>query len=98
MASHTIVDFLTDLYESEQRDELCFLIAQQLDKSPLAERVTEEFSYVLKSLFKTIQFNQSTTHFEPGFLKRVVAYLFTRTGLTASVLPGWDNLSSRCTP
>ena len=73
MASHTIVDFLTDLYESEQRDELCFLIAQQLDKSPLAERVTEEFSYVLKSLFKTIQFNQSTTHFEPGFLKRVVA-------------------------
>lgn len=25
-------------------------------------------------------------------------YLFTRTGLTASVLPGWDNLSSRCTP
>lgn len=26
------------------------------------------------------------------------AYLFTRTGLTASVLPGWDNLSSRCTP
>ena len=73
MASHTIVDFLTDLYESEQRDELCFLIEQQLDKSPLAERVTEEFSYVLKSLFKTIQFNQSTTHFEPGFLKRVVA-------------------------
>ena len=28
----------------------------------------------------------------------VPAYLFTRTGLTASVLPGWDNLSSRCTP
>ncbi|MEA9439048.1 hypothetical protein VCX44_25560 [Aeromonas caviae] len=28
----------------------------------------------------------------------VTAYLFTRTGLTASVLPGWDNLSSRCTP
>ena len=27
-----------------------------------------------------------------------VWYLFTRTGLTASVLPGWDNLSSRCTP
>ncbi|MGS4300896.1 fimbria/pilus outer membrane usher protein [Serratia marcescens] len=26
------------------------------------------------------------------------SYLFTRTGLTASVLPGWDNLSSRCTP
>ncbi|MGU5651155.1 hypothetical protein ACV1DG_22340, partial [Aeromonas hydrophila] len=25
------------------------------------------------------------------------SYLFTRTGLTASVLPGWDNLSSRCT-
>jgi hypothetical protein len=34
-------------------------------------------------------------------LQRDVAeqmYLFTRTGLTASVLPGWDNLSSRCTP
>ena len=28
----------------------------------------------------------------------VQRYLFTRTGLTASVLPGWDNLSSRCTP
>ena len=28
----------------------------------------------------------------------VMMYLFTRTGLTASVLPGWDNLSSRCTP
>ncbi|BDN89108.1 hypothetical protein KAM471c_29230 [Aeromonas caviae] len=28
----------------------------------------------------------------------IYAYLFTRTGLTASVLPGWDNLSSRCTP
>lgn len=28
----------------------------------------------------------------------VAVYLFTRTGLTASVLPGWDNLSSRCTP
>ena len=28
----------------------------------------------------------------------VKEYLFTRTGLTASVLPGWDNLSSRCTP
>ncbi|BDN87596.1 hypothetical protein KAM471c_14110 [Aeromonas caviae] len=28
----------------------------------------------------------------------VELYLFTRTGLTASVLPGWDNLSSRCTP
>lgn len=28
----------------------------------------------------------------------VFGYLFTRTGLTASVLPGWDNLSSRCTP
>ena len=28
----------------------------------------------------------------------VRGYLFTRTGLTASVLPGWDNLSSRCTP
>ncbi|MGU5725452.1 hypothetical protein ACV1C1_12630, partial [Aeromonas caviae] len=28
----------------------------------------------------------------------VLLYLFTRTGLTASVLPGWDNLSSRCTP
>lgn len=27
-----------------------------------------------------------------------LVYLFTRTGLTASVLPGWDNLSSRCTP
>lgn len=29
---------------------------------------------------------------------RGAQYLFTRTGLTASVLPGWDNLSSRCTP
>ena len=28
----------------------------------------------------------------------IYGYLFTRTGLTASVLPGWDNLSSRCTP
>ncbi|MFM5792167.1 hypothetical protein ACET6V_15340 [Aeromonas caviae] len=28
----------------------------------------------------------------------LLMYLFTRTGLTASVLPGWDNLSSRCTP
>ena len=28
----------------------------------------------------------------------LLGYLFTRTGLTASVLPGWDNLSSRCTP
>lgn len=28
----------------------------------------------------------------------ILLYLFTRTGLTASVLPGWDNLSSRCTP
>lgn len=32
----------------------------------------------------------------PGF--GFALYLFTRTGLTASVLPGWDNLSSRCTP
>lgn len=31
-------------------------------------------------------------------LKETLKYLFTRTGLTASVLPGWDNLSSRCTP
>ena len=30
--------------------------------------------------------------------KVLILYLFTRTGLTASVLPGWDNLSSRCTP
>ena len=30
--------------------------------------------------------------------KVTTTYLFTRTGLTASVLPGWDNLSSRCTP
>lgn len=42
-----------------------------------------------------------------GIINRITAkdvanarcvYLFTRTGLTASVLPGWDNLSSRCTP
>lgn len=32
------------------------------------------------------------------FNKALAWYLFTRTGLTASVLPGWDNLSSRCTP
>lgn len=32
------------------------------------------------------------------YIKPDVEYLFTRTGLTASVLPGWDNLSSRCTP
>lgn len=31
-------------------------------------------------------------------LSALLLYLFTRTGLTASVLPGWDNLSSRCTP
>ncbi len=31
-------------------------------------------------------------------LEVIWEYLFTRTGLTASVLPGWDNLSSRCTP
>ncbi|BDS28381.1 glycosyltransferase [Aeromonas caviae] len=43
-------------------------------------------------------------HEDKGFRKNkilnkaVQAYLFTRTGLTASVLPGWDNLSSRCTP
>lgn len=30
--------------------------------------------------------------------RALAVYLFTRTGLTASVLPGWDNLSSRCTP
>lgn len=33
-----------------------------------------------------------------GQLEVTQGYLFTRTGLTASVLPGWDNLSSRCTP
>ncbi|GJA34756.1 hypothetical protein KAM342_44460 [Aeromonas caviae] len=33
-----------------------------------------------------------------AILKQAESYLFTRTGLTASVLPGWDNLSSRCTP
>ena len=35
---------------------------------------------------------------EPPAVTAPLEYLFTRTGLTASVLPGWDNLSSRCTP
>ncbi|MCR3895489.1 VPA1267 family protein, partial [Aeromonas caviae] len=33
----------------------------------------------------------------PLTAQAIARYLFTRTGLTASVLPGWDNLSSRCT-
>ncbi|WP_223953459.1 hypothetical protein, partial [Aeromonas caviae] len=37
-------------------------------------------------------------HSDTLTMAELLAYLFTRTGLTASVLPGWDNLSSRCTP
>ncbi|MGU5726913.1 hypothetical protein ACV1C1_20355, partial [Aeromonas caviae] len=42
--------------------------------------------------------NWRYTYQLPDVFKQQLGYLFTRTGLTASVLPGWDNLSSRCTP
>ena len=52
------------------------------------------FLYAFTSESKSYQFPP------PGITLKwfEVTYLFTRTGLTASVLPGWDNLSSRCTP
>ena len=55
--------------------------------------LTIYFSYITQNKYG-IAFDQYTS----GISMLLFWYLFTRTGLTASVLPGWDNLSSRCTP
>ena len=56
----------------------------------------------VEDLAKHVLFNDWKLSFDsahiPDSRAALWKYLFTRTGLTASVLPGWDNLSSRCTP
>ncbi|MBL0551333.1 hypothetical protein JD551_20565 [Aeromonas caviae] len=56
---------------------------ESIDRYAATLRKQNSVNKIVESGMKTIKLN---------------VYLFTRTGLTASVLPGWDNLSSRCTP
>ncbi|HHQ4588657.1 TPA: hypothetical protein ACSP19_002046 [Aeromonas veronii] len=73
MAGVTVSDYLNLLREPEHYEELCQSICTQLSKSDVSEYVTDEFFYVLKCAFKQEHFNQSTTHFESSYLKRVVS-------------------------
>lgn len=75
----------------DPKDEL----ARQAKEREQEKREREQqgtIEQLFKSYTEQMKKDGKRTH------EAVLVYLFTRTGLTASVLPGWDNLSSRCTP
>jgi hypothetical protein len=84
-------DFIRSLWSN--------LTAREMSEGSIHPEIARTFAkltapdlVVLSELYSK---NSSVTKL---IFQALASYLFTRTGLTASVLPGWDNLSSRCTP
>jgi len=83
-------------------DERLAIIAALTEFSRQKKMVSTEMATLVRDqLAKEDRLRSLAETFKNEIAMQIVAlgrYLFTRTGLTASVLPGWDNLSSRCTP
>lgn len=90
MGSVAIEDYLNLLTKPEHYEKFCQLLHAQLSQPSLSEHVSYEFFYVLKCALKQISFNQSSTHFESAYLKRVVSKFKTDPEFQALELQIFD--------